>query len=346
MTNKKAIITRFGGPDVIRTIEENIPEPQAGEVRISIEAAAVNTTDAVIRKGIYPPLKDKLPLTLGYSFVGKVDKIGKNVSKIRVGQRVAGLPQTGSYATYLCLPADKIYTIPEQVASAEAASLVLPGMTAYQMLAHFKSLNMGDKVLIHGGSGAVGNMLLQLGSLMGLQMTATASTKKLDTITQYGAQAIDYTAERYYDQLKKVAGDGFDAVFDFTNQKSFEYSFKLLKSGGSLITYAAYTSAHKIRKKSALKFIRFGLDYGTLMLKIAIWQALPNSKSAHFFNIESSQDQYSERFQEDMDKLFALLQQDKIKPVIYQRFALDEANQAHTLLDGGKAKGHLIIVNE
>ena len=345
MHNKQVVIHEFGGPKVIKIETGPLPEPKPGEVRVRIEATSAGATDTTIRKGIYPLLKDKPPFTLGYDFVGMVDKLGEGVTELKLGDRVADMPQIGANANYICRSASSVICIPNLADAAEAVCLVLAWMTAYQMLTHFAEVQPGHSVLIHGGSGAVGNALLQLGKVIGLRMVATASANKQDMLTAHGATAINYQAGDYEGQLRHAAGVGFDAAFDATHHQSFNHSFRLLKPGGKFITYGTFSMAQSIQKRTAPNFMKFGASFGLLMAKLALWNSLPNGKSARFFGIVDSKTNQPERFRKDLNHLFDLLAQNKIKPTIHERLTLDEAVRAHQLLDAGQVRGQLVFVN-
>jgi NADPH:quinone reductase-like Zn-dependent oxidoreductase len=344
MKNKKAIIYEFGEPSVIQIIEENIPEPKLGEARIRIEASTVSSTDIFIRKGIYPLLKQEPPFTLGYDFVGIVDKTAENVNHVKVGDRVCGILMVGGNANYVCTDASELTIVPHEVEAHLAACFALSGITAYQMIKHFASVKEGKRILVHGGSGAVGDTLLQLGKVYNCEMVSTASAQKHELIKTYGAVPIDYHSPNYFEELKLHSGGGFDAIFDFTNQKSFDNNIKLLKEGGVLVTYAVFTSSLKIKKKTFFNFMAFGLDFGLMMLKLTFWNKF-STKKALFYGSSDSKKENPARYQKDMDELFELLKMSKIKPTIFEIMTLNEVQKAHQLLQDGIVQGQIVIVN-
>ncbi len=344
MNNKKAIIKEFGKPSVIQIVAEAVPEPKEHEARIRIEASTVSATDIFIRKGIYPLLKQQPPFTLGYDFVGIVDKVGQGVTNVSVGDRVSSIVMVGGNASFICTDANELTKIPTDVAAADAACFALSGITAYQMFAHFAGAKAGQRILIHGGSGAVGDTLLQLGRLHHCEMVATASASKHALIKSYGAKAIDYHAVDYFDSLAKSAEDGFDAIFDFTNQASFHNDIKLLKKGGTLVTYAVYTSSLAIEKKTFSNFMAFGMDFGKMMIKLLFWNKF-SGKKAVFYGSSDSKKADPARHQADMDQLFEWLKKGAIKPTIFKIMGLDEVKEAHQMLQDGKVQGQIIIAN-
>jgi len=162
MAHTRIIVTHYGGPDALRVIQEECPEPKTGEVRVRVLAAGVSLPDVMAREGIHPetPL---VPFTPGWDLVGVVDRLGEGVSGIEPGQTVAALPIHGAYAEFVCLPLGELVPVPPSLDPAEAVSLVLNYITAYQMMHRSVQVKPGQRVLIHGAAGGVGSALLQLG---------------------------------------------------------------------------------------------------------------------------------------------------------------------------------------
>src|SRR4029453_17571875 len=161
--------TNYGGPDALRVIEEECPEPKQGEVRVRVLAAGVSLPDLMMREGVHPETPP-VPFTPGWDLVGVVDRLGDRVSKIEPGQIVAALPISGACAEYVCVPQRELVPVPSGLDPAEAVSLILNYVTAYQMLHRSAKVRPGQRVLIHGAAGGVGSALLQLGRLAGLEM--------------------------------------------------------------------------------------------------------------------------------------------------------------------------------
>lgn len=336
---KKVIIDDFGDADVVKVVEEgSVPEPQPGEVRIKVQASSVVFTDMMIRRHVYPPLlREKPPLTLGYDLVGVVDELAAGVSDVEVGQRVADLTQTGGNAEYVCRPAEGLVQVPGSLEAAEAVSVPLSYITAFQMLTRFANVRAGQKILIHGATGAVGTALLQLGRFLELEIVGTASTRNHDLIKSYGAQAVDYRADDYEKQLRTVAGGGFDAVFEGAGSR---LSRSLVRRGGILVLYG-FSGPLRVNQSSRL---RFGMAVASGLLGIVGWGALPNGKSWKFYDISSTRKKHPEWFREDTARLFGMLERGKIEPVVSERFTIDDAPRAHERLDEGGIRGRLVIV--
>ena len=342
ITGEAAVLRAFGPPGGIAVAEAVFPEPEPHEVRVRIEASTVSATDTLIRKGLYPPLRDKPPFTLGYDLVGTVEAVGEVVTDVRVGDRVADLCQIGGNATYICRPAATLLRVPEDVDAAVASTMILSGMTAYQIFKHYARVKAGDSFLIHGGSGAVGTTLLQLCKMHGVRTVTTASRAKHDAIRSFVDVVIDYRAPDYDKQLKHHARGGFDAAFDFTNHKSFSRSFELLKPGGRLVA-CGIQPLKTVEKKTFASATRFTADFGWLMLKLALWNALPNEKSAHFFGVVSSKRESLERYQRDLDELFELIRSGQLAPLIHQTVSLSQVAEAHAALERGEAVGTIVV---
>lgn len=342
---RKAIISDFGKQDNIQIIQvSQPPELKPNEVLIKVEASTVSATDSLIRKGIYPLLKEKTPFTLGYDFVGRIEQLGSNVTHWKIGDRVADVCMTGGNADYIIRPEQGLLRVNEALAAEQAACLVMSGMTGYQIFKRFQ-LKKGQSALIHGGAGAVGSMLLQLCSLYGIHAVSTGSASKLQFIRAQHETALDYNDPNYFKKLGEAAKNGFDAAFDFTNQKSFNHSFRLLKKGGILVTNAVYTSGRKINKKNLINFLGFGLDFGLMMIKLQWWNRMPNGKGASFYGVLDSKRLAPEQYQTDFDALQQLVIQKKIKVSIHQVFELQDVKKAHQVLEESEAIGFLVINN-
>src|SRR6266700_4319900 len=172
----RIIVTHYGGPDALRVVEEECPEPKDGEVRVRVLAAGVSLPDLLMREGVHPETP-RVPFTPGWDLVGVVDRLGDGVSGIEPGQIVAALPISGAYAEFVCLSQHELVPVPSGLDAAEAVSLILNYVTAYQMLHRSAKVRSGQRVLIHGAAGGVGSALLQLGRLAGVEMHGTCSLR-------------------------------------------------------------------------------------------------------------------------------------------------------------------------
>jgi NADPH:quinone reductase-like Zn-dependent oxidoreductase len=174
MVNTRVIVSRYGGPEVIKVVEEPLRMPGKGEIRVKVEAAGVALADIMRREGLYPASPTP-PFTPGYDVVGIVDEVGEDVGHFSKGGRVAVLFNgTGGYAAYVYAQVDDLAEVPAHLDASLAAAVILNYVTAYQMLHRIAQVVQGERILIHGASGGVGTALLELGKLANLRMFGTA----------------------------------------------------------------------------------------------------------------------------------------------------------------------------
>ncbi len=333
MNYKQIIINEFGGPDVMRVVEnETLPEPAAGEVRVKVLATSATFTDTLVRKGIYYGFKEPLPLSPGYDMVGVVDKLGAGISgtNIKVGQMVADLTVWGAYTEYMLRPVDSLVSVPPELDPGEAVSMILSYVTAYQLLHRAAKIKPGQRILVHGAGGAVGTSLLQLGRLLDLEVYGTASESKHALVESLGGIPIDYRNEDFLARMQAIGG--VDAAFDFIGGNHFKRSFKSLRKGGILVPYGFYDNA--MGKGGSVP-----IDY----IKVALWNFLPNGRSTTFYSIADLRKKQPDWFSEDLTTLFGLLEEGKIKPAIERRMSLEDAVTAHKLIEDAAVKGRIVL---
>ena len=337
MSYKRVIVTEFGGPEMLEVVEEAaLPEPGPGEVRVKVLATSACFTDTMVRKGVYRDVKERPPFSPGYDMVGVVDKLGEGVTRLKVGQRVAELTVIGAYSETICLPESHLVPVPDGLDPAEAVSLILSYVTAYQMLHRSAKVERGQSILVHGAGGAVGTALLQLGKLLDLEMVGTASRSKHELVASLGATPIDYRSEDFAERVRRLTGDGVHAAFDPIGGDNFKRSFSVLRPGGTLVAYGFYNAAMGRGGNVPLEFI-----------KVKLWDILPNGRSTAFYSIGALRKKQPGWFREDLAALFNLLVQGKIKPVIEKRMRLEDAAQAHELIEQAAVKGRIVLmVNE
>ena len=341
----RIVVTHYGGPDALRVVEEDRPQPKAGEVRVSVLAAGVSLPDVMMREGIHPETP-RVPFTPGWDFVGEVERLGDGVSGIEVGQRVAALPIRGGYTEFICLPPNELVPVPAEVDAAEAVSLVLNYVTAYQMLHRSAKVKRGQRVLIHGAAGGVGTALLQLGRLAEVEMYGTCSSRQAADVSALGATPIDYQHQDFVKEIRRLTRDGVDAVFDGIGGSHIWHSRKALRRGGRVVAYGLTGSLQGGRlapgesgRRSRFREIRiFGLYIAGSWL-------LPGQKQVVLYSIQWLKRFKPAVFQQDLTTLFDLLKQQKIKPLVALRLPLAEARSAHELLGKGGITGKIVFVS-
>jgi NADPH2:quinone reductase len=346
MRHTRIIISHYGGPEELRLVEEECPEPKAGEVRVRVQAAGVSLPDIMAREGIHPETP-KVPFTPGWDLVGVVDQLGDGVSGIEPGQIVAALPIHGAYAEFVCLPQRALVPVPSGLDAAEAVSLVLNYITAYQMLHRSARVSPGQRALIHGAAGGVGTALLQLGRLAGLEMYGTCSARGASAVSDLGAIPIDYQHQDFVEEIRRLTSEGVDVVFDSMGGAHIWRSRKALRPGGRVVAYGLTGSLRGGRLASGRSGGRHPFrEIAVFGWYIAGGWLLPGRKRVVPYSIQTLMRLKPVWFRQDLITLLELLQQGKIKPLIAQRFPLAEARHAHELLGKGGVTGKFVLVHD
>ena len=334
MKYKHIVIPRFGGPENLLLLEDELLEPRANEVRVKVLAAGVSFADILMREGVHPEsMNRRTPFTPGWDVVGVVDKLGDKVSTWQTGQMVAALPIVGGYSEYIFLSSNELVPVPPGLDHAEAVSLVLNYTTAYQMLHRCAHIRSGEIILIHGAAGGVGTALLQLGKLTNLKMYGTASYRKHDIVSSLGGIPIDYKSVDLVQEIIKLTSHddgsewGVDAVFDGIGGKSLKSSYEILRSGGRLVAYGPFSTT----------------DIENWMMMFTL-NLIPDKRKFILYSIQTLKRLKPVWFHEDLILLLNLLKQGKIKPIVGARMPLNQAAQAHELLAGGSVKGKIVLI--
>jgi NADPH:quinone reductase-like Zn-dependent oxidoreductase len=330
--NRVVQVRHFGGPDGLEVVDAPPPTAGRGEVRVRVLASGLEYTDVLIRRHLYPQtMYRRPPFVIGYDVVGEVDQLGDGVSAFRVGDRVADMTVIGSNAVYRTVQADRLARVPAGLDAAEAATLILSWTTAYQLLHRSARVQRGQRVLVQGAAGAVGQALLVLGSLAGLELWGTARGTHAARIRELGATPIDYQREDFV----RVLPGGFDVVFDGIAENGYRRSFAALKRGGLLCAYGYSAGVQEKRR----------------MLTMLMWIArlylrrwLPDGKRARFYSINVMRARHPAWFQEDLERLFGLLATGTIRPRVAERISIDEVPEAHRRLEAGGLEGKLVLV--
>ena len=344
MRHTRVIVTHYGGPDALRVVEEECPEPKNGEVRVRVLAAGVSLPDIMAREGVHPETP-RLPFTPGWDLVGVVELLGAGISGIEPGQIVAALPIHGAYAEFVCLPQRELVPVPPGLDAAEAVSLGLNYVTAYQMMHRSVKVRSGQRVLIHGAAGGVGTALLQLGRLAGLEMYGTCSSRGASTVSELGGIPIDYQHQDFVTEVRRLTREGVDVVFDPIGGTHLWHSRKALRPGGTVAGYGLISSIRGEGLASGRPGRRQRFrGAATFGLYIAAGWLLPGRKRVVPYSIQTLKRLKPAWFRQDWIALLGLLQQQKIKPLIAQRFPLAEARRAQELLAKGGVMGKIVLV--
>ena len=335
--NHRAVVTRHGGPDVLQMIEEELPEPQPGEVRVKVLAAGVSAYDLMFRRSGSLPGTPSVPFTLGTDIVGVVDKLGEGVTAVEPGQTVAGatfcFDGLGGYTETICLPASDVVPVPPGVDPAQAVCLVANYLTAHMAMHDTAGVHAGERVLVHGAAGGVGTALLELGKLAGLEMYGTASGPKHELVSALGATPIDYRTEDFVERIHALTGDGVDVVFDpIGGARQLWRSKQALRKGGRLVWFGVAAT-----KKDGLRVIPI------TMLMVGLLKLLPDGKQLLTTADLGANNAW---YRVTLAKLLDMLAAGEINPVVSERIPLAESTRAHELLERGEYSGRVVLVTD
>src|SRR5262245_9607437 len=234
---KRVVVDHYGGPDVLKVVDEDDPRPGPGEVRVRVLAAGVSFTDSQLRAGTYLPGAPKPPFTPGYELVGVVEELGPDCSRLRAGDRVGALTVWGADAERVCVLEENAVEVPDDLDPAEVLSLVFTYMTAFQLLHRTATVKRDETVLARGAAGRVGTAALELGAVAGLRMYGTCAAQDRVNVERLGAVAIDYQNEDFLERVRRLPGKGVDVVLDGLGGALSLRSFRELRPGGRLVVY-------------------------------------------------------------------------------------------------------------
>lgn len=333
--NRVVQVRRFGGPEGLEVVDAPLPTAGRGEVRIHVLASSVEYTDVTIRRHLYPQTSARRPpFVLGYDVVGEIDQLGEGVSGFRLGDRVADMTVLGSNATYRTLRAGDLTAVPAGVDASEAAAVILSWTTAYQLLHRFAKVRQGQRVLVHGAAGAVGQALLVLGGMAGVELWGTARDSHADLIRALGATPIDYRHEDF----TRVLQGGVDVIFDGIGENGYRRSLKALKPGGLLCVYG-YTARVQARRRLLSLLLWF--------VRMYLWRQslgwLRGGKRIRIYSINFMRARHPGWFKEDLGRLFGMLATGAIQPRVAERISFDEMADAHSRIEAGGLDGKLVL---
>src|SRR5499427_2154423 len=333
--NRVVQVRRFGGPDGLEVVDAPLPMAGPGEVRVRVLASGLEYTDVLIRRHLYPQtMRLRPPFVMGYDVIGEIDQLGDGVSGFQLGDRVADMTVVGSNAAYRTLRADRLVRVAAGLDPAEAATLILSWMTAYQLLHRAARVQRGQRVLVQGAAGAVGQALLVLGRRAGLELWGTARGEHAALVRELGAIPIDYQREDF----TRVLPGGFDFVFDGVGEDNYRRSFAALKPGGLLCAYG-YSAGVQAQRRLVATL--------TWITRVYLWRRLlswlPGGKRVSIFSINLMRARHPNWFQQDLAQLFGLLAAGTIHPRVTKRISFDEVADAHRRLEAGSLDGRLVL---
>jgi len=320
---KAIFITQAGGPEVLQLQETEKPSPKENEVLLKIKAAGVNRSDILTRENP-DAYGDDLPSAKipGLEVSGVIEAIGSQVSNFKIGDKVCALVAGGGYAEYICVDERLCLSIPKGLSFIEAASLPEVIFTVWFNLFQQANLKSGEKLLIHGGTSGVGVMGLQIAKALGIETFATAgSSEKIEFLKNIGvSKAINYKDEDFQEVLKD---EKLDVILDMVGGDYTNKNLKLLQPKGRLVNINAMKSAE---------------------VTIDLWQVISKNISLTGSLLKPQPiDVKAKIAQEIKAEVWPLFTSEEIKPVIYKKFPLSKANEAHKLMETSNHIGKIIL---
>ena len=340
---KAVVITRHGGPEVLRVQERPDPPVGPGQVRIAVRAAGINFADMMARAGVYPDAP-KPPCVIGYEVAGEVESVGDGVEAVAVGDRVLAGTRFAGYAELVTVDAGQALPLPERVSFEQGAAFPVNYATAYAGVVLMGGTREGDRVLVHAAAGGVGIAATQLATARGAEVFGTASAAKHEAIRAQGvAHAIDYRTQDFAEEVMRItAGEGVDVVMDAVGPSSFHRSYRVLRPGGRLIMFGL--SEVQTGEKRDLPAVLRSLV--RMPLATMPWwkslQIMSENKGVFGLNMLHWWDQ--EGLDRVIEPLAPGLESGELEPVVAESFPFEQAAEAHRYLAEAKNIGKVVLV--
>ncbi|MFJ2001938.1 medium chain dehydrogenase/reductase family protein [Streptomyces chartreusis] len=325
-------------PEGLQIRHGAVPTAGPGQVVIRMEATGVSFAEQQMRRGRYydqPPF----PFVPGYDLVGTVLATGEGVDPGLAGIRVAALLKVGGWASHVLVDAADVVPVPAGIGAAEAETLVVNGITAWQMLHRKARVRAGDTVVVHGANGGVGSVLVQLAQAAGARVIGTASERHHDALRERGVAPVDYRAGDVAARIRELAPRGVAAVFDHVGGRGIVDSWRLLAPGGTLVSYGSASTRDDEGSKQwpVLK----------LLGRVWVWNALPNRRRAYFFNVWAgralAKNRFRARLRTDLTQVFAALHRGEVSAQIAAQLPLTRAADAMRLAESGTVAGKVVL---
>lgn len=329
---KAFILDRYGKKQALRPGDMPEPTPGPDDVVVEVEAAGLNPLDSKIRDGAFKPiLPYKMPLVLGHDLAGAVISVGANVRRFKVGDAVYARPrdgQIGAFAERIAVKENDLAPKPTNLSMAEAASIPLVGLTAWQVLVERAQIKPGRKVLIHAGSGGVGTFAIQLAKHLGATVATTASAANATMLRELGADVvIDYRSQKFEEELL-----GYDIVLNSLDAKTLEKSLKVLKPGGKLISISGPPDPAFARAQGLNVVLRFVLR----LLSAGIRRKAKRAGVDYSFLFMRADGM-------QLSRIAKLIEDGTIRPVVDRVLPFEKLNEAFAYIDTGRAKGKVVV---
>jgi putative PIG3 family NAD(P)H quinone oxidoreductase len=322
---RAVVVTEPGGPEVLTVRDLPDPEPGPGEVVLDVAGTAVNRADTLQRQGFYPPPKGASDV-LGLECAGTVSAVGDDVAGWSVGDRVCALLAGGGYAEKVAVPAGQLMPVPDGMDLVQAGGLPEVACTVWSNVFMLAGLQKDETLLVHGGSGGIGTFAIQLVHALGSRVVTTAGTpEKLDLCRSLGADvAISYREQDFVEVTKQATeGRGADVILDNMGAKYLDRNIDALATEGRLVIIGMQGGS------------KGELDIGKLLRKrgaviATTLRARPPEEKAAICAAVA-------------EHVWPLVADGTVKPVVHTTLPLDQAAEAHRLMEAGDHVGKILL---
>ncbi|WP_226004325.1 quinone oxidoreductase family protein [Natrinema salinisoli] len=321
----KAIeVQAYGGSDELSVVDVPTPEPDAGEVRIDIEAAGINFADIMQREGQYPD-GPEAPYVPGMEAAGTVDAVGDGVEDLSEGDRVVAMLDGGGYAEYVTADAELLFPIPDAMSFEEAAGFPVQFLTAHACLFEWGGLEDDESVLIQAAAGGVGTAAVQLASNAGAEVFGTASTQeKLDLAAELGCDhPINYTETDFRETVdEETDGQGVDLVLESVGDDVFDRSLDAMAHFGRMVTYGVASGVPAEVSNRRLLF---------------------ENKTIKGFHLGQASFRAPNKVMKAIPELTDGFASGDLEIILGQSFDLEDAAEAHQYIEDRKSSGKIVL---
>jgi len=338
-TTTRVVLPGIVEPAGLQVATGPTPSPRAGQLLVRVEATGIAFAEQAMRRGRYFG-QPAFPFTPGYDLVGRVVAVGTDGDAELIGRRVATMTKTGGWATHVAVEARDTVVVPDGIAAEDAETVVVNGVTAWQMLHRAAKVAPGATILVFGANGGVGGILLQLARHHGVHVIGAASPRHHDALRAAGVVPVDYADPHLAETVRRHAPAGVDAVFDNIGGEITDLSFGLLRRGGTLVTYAVLGAVSGTGPLVA--------PFLAAVARALLRTALPNGRRASFYDLWAGHSTRPARFrrhlEQDLGRVFALLRDGTLTPNIAARFPLTEAAAALELAESRTLAGKVVLL--
>ena len=325
-------------PEGLLVQDTVVPAPGAGRVLVRMESTGVAFAEQQMRRGTYYN-QPAFPFVPGYDLVGVVEEVGAGVDPSLIGTRIAAVTKIGAWATLVDIDAADLLPVPGELDAAAVETVIVNGITAWQMLHDRAGVTSGGTIVVLGANGGVGSTLVQLARHAGIRVIGTAAPRHHGFVRQLGAEPVDYNDPQLYARIRELAPEGVDAVFDHVGGPAIRESWSLVRRGGALVAYGSASTKDQ-QSNSQLPILRL---FGALTL----WNILPNGRRASFYDFWAGKSRRAATYRAEQANAFAkvleLLSTGKLLPQIAGRFSLDDVAAALALAESRTVAGKVIL---